>query len=33
MINMLISDYHIYSENGLFQGGASLMEGSLSHLI
>ena len=31
MINMLISDY---SENGLFQGGASLMEGSLkSHLI
>ena len=31
---MSISDYHIYSENGLFQGGASLMEGSLkSHLI
>ena len=31
---MLISDYNIYSENGFFQGGASLMEGSLkSHLI
>ena len=30
---MLISDYHIYSENGLFQGGASLMEGSFKKVI